>query len=70
MKPKLIKAEIERVINSLRTEFPRLGHRNVSSQCQPLIKIDEEVTGTNEDFDDICTQNTAISSEEQTTKNV
>lgn len=70
MKPKLIKAKIEGIINSLRTEFPQLGYHNVSLQCQPLIRIDEEVAGTNESFDDICTQNTAISSEEQTTKNV
>ena len=70
MKPKLIKAKIQGIINSLRTEFPQLGYHNVSLQCQPLIRIDEEVAGTNEDFDDTCTQNTAISSEEQTTKNV
>lgn len=70
MKSKLIKAKIEGVIRTLRTEFPRLSYHNVNSQCQPLIRIDEEVTGTNEDFDDTCTQNTAISSEEQTTKNV
>ena len=67
MKPKLIKAKIEKVINSLCTEFPWLSYHNVSSQCQPLIKIDEEVTGINKDFDDLCIQNTAGNSEGQTT---
>ena len=71
MKPKRIEAKIKGIIlGVLQTEFPKIINAKRSIQCRPLIPIEEKAEEPNEDFDDLGTQNTAISSEEQTTKNV